>query len=89
MSSSYTAAVRTGLPHATVVVDHFHVVQLADKMLNIVRRRTTASLRGRRGRATDPEWKARRRLLRNRKDLTDAQFATMWNALIDAGTVGP
>ncbi|WP_197092023.1 ISL3 family transposase [Streptacidiphilus albus] len=88
MSTSYRAAVRTGLPHATVVVDHFHVVQLANKMLNTVRRRTTASLRGRRGTATDPEWKARRRLLRNREDLTDQQFAAMWNALIDAGTIG-
>ncbi|WP_165956122.1 transposase [Streptomyces hainanensis] len=31
-----------------MVVDHFHVVQLANKMLNTVRRRTTATLRGRR-----------------------------------------
>ncbi|MEW2051943.1 transposase [Streptomyces sp. NPDC005476] len=66
MSAGYRAAVRIGLPHATVVVDHFHVVQLANKMLSVVRRRTTATLRGRRGRTTDPEWKARRRLLRNR-----------------------
>lgn len=88
MSAGYRAAVRTGLPHATIVVDHFHVVQLANKMLNIVRRRTTAALRGRRGRASDPEWKARRRLLRNREDLTDTQFTTMWNQLIDAGDLG-
>ncbi|WP_369254276.1 transposase [Streptomyces sp. R35] len=67
---------RPGLPPAIVVVHHFHVVQLANKVLNIVRRRTTATLRGRRGRATDPEWKARRRLLRNREDLTDKQFTS-------------
>ncbi|MGW3956040.1 ISL3 family transposase [Streptomyces sp. NPDC004752] len=42
MSTTYRAAVRTGLPHSTVVVDHFHVVQLANKMLSMVRRRTTA-----------------------------------------------
>ncbi|WP_242000076.1 transposase [Streptomyces klenkii] len=78
---------RAGLPHVTVVVDHFHVVQLANKMLSLVRRRTTA-LRGRRGRACDPEWKARRRLLRNREDLTDAQFSTMWNQLIGTGDIG-
>jgi hypothetical protein len=71
-----------------VVVDHFHVVQLANKMLNLVRRRTTATLRGRRGRAGDPEWKARRRLLRNREDLTDTQFSTMWNQLIGTGDIG-
>ncbi|WP_030187308.1 transposase [Streptomyces sp. NRRL S-813] len=64
----YRAAIRTGLPHATVVVDHSPVVQPADKMPNIVRRRTTATLRGRRGRARDPQWKARRRLLRDRED---------------------
>src|SRR3954463_4161832 len=86
--ATYRAALRTGLPHATVVVDHFHVVQLANKMLSLVRRRTTAELRGRRGRATDPEWKARRRLLRNREDLTDEQFAAMWNPLLDEGKIG-
>ncbi|GAA3368198.1 hypothetical protein GCM10020367_05580 [Streptomyces sannanensis] len=88
MSTTYRAAVRIGLPHATVVADHFHVVQLANKMLSMVRRRTTAEIRGRRGRASDPEWKARRRLLRNREDLTDDQFAAMWNALLGEGTIG-
>ncbi|MGZ0198796.1 ISL3 family transposase [Streptomyces sp. RM1] len=88
MSATYRAAIRTGLPQATVVVDHFHVVQLANKMLSMVRRRTTAEMRGRRGRASDPEWKARRRLLRNREDLTDEQFATMWNTLLGEGTIG-
>ncbi|MFD4144569.1 ISL3 family transposase [Streptomyces sp. NPDC058572] len=87
MSATYRAAIRTGLPGAVIVVDHFHVVQLANKMLSTVRRRTTAEIRGRRGRATDPEWKARRRLLRNREDLTDKQFATMWNALLDEGPI--
>ncbi|MEJ8639845.1 ISL3 family transposase [Streptomyces sp. MS2.AVA.5] len=88
MSAAYRAAIRTGLPDAIVVVDHFHVVQLANKMLSLVRRRTTAEIRGRRGRATDPEWKARRCLLRNREDLTDEQFAKMWNPLLDEGKVG-
>jgi transposase len=88
MSTTYRAAVRTGLPDAIVVVDHFHVVQLANKMLSQVRRRTTAELRGRRGRASDPEWKARRRLLRNREDLSDEQFARMWNPLLGEGKIG-
>nr|WP_256356337.1 transposase [Streptomyces sp. PKU-EA00015] len=39
-------------------------------------------------RASDPEWKARRRLLRNREDLTDDQFATMWIALLGEGKIG-
>jgi transposase len=88
MSATYRAAVRIALPQAAVAVDHFHVVQLANKMLSMVRRRTTAEVRGRRGRASDPEWKARRRLLRNREDLTDEQFATMWNTLLGEGKIG-
>ncbi|MGI5509195.1 ISL3 family transposase [Streptomyces sp. CA-106131] len=88
MSATYRAAIRTGLPDAIVVVDHFHVVQLANKMLSLVRRRSTAEIRGRRGRASDPEWKARRRLLRNREDLTDEQFERMWNPLLDEGPIG-
>ncbi|WP_371666687.1 transposase [Streptomyces sp. NBC_00289] len=88
MSATYRAAIRTGLPHAVVVVDHFHVVQRANKVLSTVRRRTTAGVRGRRGRATDPEWTARRRLLRNRENLTDEQFAKMWNPLLDEGPIG-
>lgn len=45
-------------------------------------------MRGRRGQAVDPERRARRRLLRNREDLTDKQFSNMWNALIDVGSIG-
>lgn len=88
MSPSYKAAVRTGLPHATGVVDHLHVMQLANKMLNQVRHRLTSSHRGRRGRACDPAWKARRKLLRNREDLDPEQFAAMWNPLWAEGPIG-
>ncbi|MEU5647244.1 transposase [Streptomyces milbemycinicus] len=35
-----------------------------------------------------PKWEARRRLLRNREDLTDTQFSTMWNQLIGTGDIG-
>ncbi|MEU5538565.1 ISL3 family transposase [Streptomyces sp. NPDC020362] len=87
-SATYRAAIRTSLPDAIVVVDHFHIVQFATKMLSMVRRRTIAEVRGRRGRATDPEWKARHRLLRNREYLTDEQFATMWNTLLSQGRIG-
>lgn len=58
MSATYRAAIRIALPQAAVVVDHFQVVQLANKMLSMVRRRTTAEVRGWRGRASDPEWKS-------------------------------
>ena len=88
MCSAYRAAVRAHLPHATLVVDHFHVVQLANQTVSAVRRRVTATLRGRRVRKDDPEYGIRRRLLRNREDLTDEKFTDMWNRLIDLGQPG-
>jgi transposase len=88
MCSAYRAAVREHLPHATLVVDHFHIVQLANQMVSAVRRRVTATLRGRRARKTDPEYGLRRRLLRNREDLTVEKFTDMWNRLIDLGQPG-
>ncbi|WP_442819802.1 transposase [Streptomyces sp. NBC_00841] len=51
-------------------------------------RSNAAETRGWRGRASDREWKARRRLLRNREGLTNEQFATLWNALLDKGKIG-
>lgn len=59
-----------------------------DALPNLVRRCTTAESRGRRGWATDPGWKTRNRLLRNREDLTDEQFERMWNPLLDKGLIG-
>ena len=53
------------LPHATLVVDHFHVVQLANATVTEVRRRITIQLRGRRGRKGNREWELRNRLTRS------------------------
>jgi transposase len=88
MCSAYRAAVQKHLPHATLVVDHFHVVQLANQMVSSVRRRVTTTLRGRRVRKDDPEYGVRRRLMRNREDLTDEKFTDMWNRLVDLGPAG-
>ncbi|WP_261559427.1 transposase [Frankia tisae] len=88
MCTVFVAAVRRSLPHATLVVDHFHVVQLANDAVAEVRRRVTTVLRGRRGRDSDPEWKIRNLLRRNREDLTDRQLAKLWNTLIDLGEPG-
>jgi transposase len=57
-------------------------------MVSSVRRRVTTTLRGRRIRKDDPEYGVRRRLLRNREDLTDEKFTDMWNRLIDLGPAG-
>jgi transposase len=62
------------LPNAQVVVDHFHLVKLANDALTDVRRRLTWALRGRRGRKLDPEWANRRRLLTARGRLSGRAF---------------
>jgi transposase len=36
MSSVFKAAVHVALPHATLVVDHFHVIQLANQAVTEV-----------------------------------------------------
>jgi len=83
-SAACAAAVTSDvLPHAVVVVDHFHLVKLANDALTAVRRRVTFDAHGRRGRKQDPEWANRRRLLSARERLSPRGFATMWNALID------
>ena len=50
------------LPDARAVMDPFHVVRLAGDALDECRRRTGQELHHRRGRATDPPYKARRML---------------------------
>ena len=80
----YATAVRQALPDATVVVDHFHLVKLANDCLTKVRRRVTWDQYGRRGRKIDPAWANRRKLLTARERLSDKAFAAMWNSLIDS-----
>ena len=83
MCTVFVAAIRRCLPHATIVVDHFHVVKLANDTVAEVRRRIATQLRGRRGRKTDPEYTVRNLLRRNREDLSDTAFAKLWNTLVD------
>jgi transposase len=84
----FVTAIRRYLPQATLIVDHFHVVKLAGDVVNEVRRRITTVLRGRRGRSSDPEWKVRNLLRRNREALSPKAFAKLWNILIDLGDPG-
>ena len=64
MCTVFKSAIRTSLPHATLVVDRFHVAQLANAALTEVRRRVTVQQRGRRGRKGNREWELRNRLTR-------------------------
>lgn len=86
----YAKAIRTPglLPNAAIVVDHFHLVKLANDALTKVRRRVTWDLRDRRGRKIDPEWANRRRLLQARERLSGKNFAKMWNAITDEDPSG-
>ena len=80
----YATAVATGLPEARLVVDHFHVIRLANAALDEVRRRTQQTTTGHRGRKHDPLYRIRRRLLASHDRLEPAGFARMLTWL-DAG----
>src|SRR5512135_1392667 len=62
-SAPFAAAIRRALPQATLVVDHWHLVRLANQALTEVRQRVARQLRERRGRKADPAWAHRRLLL--------------------------
>lgn len=70
MWQPYKQACNDLLPHATVIVDHFHIVKLANTCLDTVRKELRASL-------TDAERRGlmhdRYILLRRRADLTERQ----------------
>ena len=65
MCTIFKSAIRQALPHAQLVVDHFHVARLANQAVTEVRRRVTVQVRGRRGRKGNREWELRNRLTRN------------------------
>jgi transposase len=80
----YATAVARALPAARVVVDHFHVIRLANAALDEVRRRTQQATTGHRGRKADPLYRIRRRLLASHDRLDPAAFARTL-AWLDAG----
>jgi len=86
--AAYRRAVTEALPQAQVVVDHFHLVRLANAAVTAVRQRVTWDNRGRRGRKVDGEWVNRRRLLTGRERLTHKRFSTMWTGCRDADPSG-
>lgn len=81
MCSIYASAVRRVLPHAQLVVDLFHVVQLAVKMTGDVRRRAVQEKYGRRGRSGDGEYGVKGLLVRNLEHLRPEQFAKVMDTL--------
>lgn len=69
----YLRPVRKLLPRAQVVVDHFHLIRLANQVVTEVRQRTQQEVCGHRGRKGDPLYGIRHLLLRGGERLTDRQ----------------
>ena len=61
MSATYAAVYSVTLPKAAQVVDPFHVISLANRCLDAVRRRVQNEQTGHRGRRDDPLYRARAR----------------------------
>jgi transposase len=66
----YASALMAPLGHATVVVDHFHAIRLANTVVDQVRRRTQQTILGHRGRTYDPLYRIRKLLLTGAEQLT-------------------
>jgi transposase len=90
MSSVYKSAVLTSelLPHAALIVDVFHVIQLATKTVDDVRRRITYARHGRRGRASDLEYTIKNSLRRGAERLSETARNKLLCALADLGDHG-
>jgi transposase len=88
LCSTFRAAVHRALPHAAVVVDCFHIVQLAQRHLADLRRRLTWKQHGRRARKGDSIYTVRKLLRRNKEDLTAEQRTLLKTELEYMGTYG-
>jgi len=80
----YATALRTSLPHATRVLDAFHVTRLGFAAVDDVRRRVQQDDLGHRGRKGDPLYSIRRVLRRGHEHLTDVA----WDRLLTGLDVG-
>jgi transposase len=73
----YASALVARLGHATVVVDHFHTIKLANAVVDQVRRRTQQATLGHRGRKPDPLYRIRKLLLTAAEHLTQRRRARL------------
>ena len=82
MSATYAAVYTVILPKAAQVVDPFHVISLANRALDTVRRRVQNEQTGHRGRRDDPLYRARRVLLLGEERLSDKAAQRLASLLI-------
>jgi transposase len=87
MSATYAAVYTVILPRAAQVVDPFHVVSLANRCLDAVRRRVQSEQTGHRGRRDDPLYRARRALLVGEEKLGTGATERLWS-LLELGDPG-
>jgi transposase len=83
----YASALVAPLGHATVVVDHFHAIRLANTVVDQVRRRVQQTTLGHRGRTRDPLYRIRKLLLTAAEQLTQRGRARL-RAGLAAGDPG-
>ena len=88
LCAPFRTAIGQALPHAQVVADCFHIVQLAQRFLAILRRRLTWKHYGRRALKGDAVYDVRRLLRRNAEDLSADQRAFLQVTLEHMGTYG-
>ena len=81
--TGFKSAAGEELPQARAVMDPFHVVSLAGDKLDQCRRRVQRTITGRRGRAGDRLYRARRTLLTGAGLLTDAQVGRLETLFAD------
>lgn len=84
MSATYRAVYKVMLSHVIRVADPFHVIKLANKALDDVRRRVQIEQTGHRGRKGDPLYRIRKLLLRATERL-DPQAAQQRDAQLALG----
>ncbi len=72
LAESYRAGLSPYLDHAIRVADPFHVVQVANRALDKVRRRVQNEILGHRGRKSDPLFKIRKLLLAGAERLSES-----------------
>ena len=77
----YATGLADRLADATIVVDHFHAVRLANVAIDDVRRRAQPRVLGHRGRKHDPLYRIRRTLLVAHDRLTTTQQARIVSLL--------
>ncbi len=81
MSATYAAVYTVMLPRASQVVDPFHVVSLANRCLDAIRRRVQSEQTGHRGRKDDPLYRARRALVMGEEKLDPDATERLWSLL--------